>query len=428
MSLLIKNAMLPSGRRSDVLIEGSRISKIGAASSWAEEKIDAAGKLLIPGLINTHTHAAMTLFRGVAEDMELAGWLAAVRKAEVPVTPPQVRAGADLAILEMIKSGTTCFSDMYFHMDEVASSVEQSGMRAVLGYSMVDGGSKKGSTESANAKKMGSELSLCEKFVRDWHGKAGGRITASVPPHSIYLCSGELLRQSQKLAEKYGCILHMHLSETRREVFDCLQQNGKRPAYYLDSLGVLSSRLVAAHCVWMTREEVGLLAKKGVSASLNPVSNMKLAGGGAPPMPEMLSSGMNVSLGTDGPASNNSLSVFETMKFCALLQKNSRWDATVAKAGEVFAAATAGGAKALGLGAGEIREGKLADLVLLDLKAANMAPSRSIIASLVYSAHAGNVTDVIIDGKLVMQDRRVLTLDEENVVQRAEKAAERLAG
>jgi 5-methylthioadenosine/S-adenosylhomocysteine deaminase len=310
----------------------------------------------------------------------------------------------------------------------VAASVKDSGMRAVLGYSMVDGGNEKGSTASANPKKMDSELSICGQFIADWHNKADGRITASVPPHSIYLCSGELLQKSSGLSKKCGCVLHIHLSETRKEVFDCLKNCGKRPAYYLDSLDVLSSRMVAAHCVWLTKEEVKLLATKKVSASLNPVSNMKLAGGGAAPMPEMQSCGMNISLGTDGSASNNSLSMFEAMKFCALLQKNSRWNATVADASSVFNAATQGGARALGISAGEIAEGRLADLVLLDKKAANMAPYHNIVANLAYSAHAGNVTDVIIDGKLVLQDRKVLTMDEEKAVERAQKEAEKLAG
>ncbi|HIH18411.1 TPA: amidohydrolase [Candidatus Micrarchaeota archaeon] len=427
MSLLIKNASLPSGKKTDVLVEGGKISKIGSFSSNAEEKLDASGKLLIPGLINTHTHAAMTLFRGIAEDMELAKWLSSVRRAEMLVTPPQIRAGTDLAILEMIRSGTTCFSDMYFHMDEVAASVLESGMRAVLGYSMVDGGNAAGTQQSANEKKMNSELSIAEKFVKDWHGKAEGRITSSIPPHSIYLCSGELLKKSHQLSEKYGVVLHIHLSETRKEVFDCLKANGKRPSHYLDSLRVLSRRTVAAHCVWLTKEEVKLLAGKGVSASLNPVSNMKLAGGGASPMPEMEKSGMNISLGTDGSASNNSLSMFETIKFAALLQKNARWDASVASAESVFQAATLGGARALGIPAGEIKEGKLADLVLVDAAAPNMVPSHSIVANIAYAAHAGNVTDVIINGKVVMRERKVLTMDEEKIVERAQKEAERLS-
>lgn len=429
MSLLIKNAALLSGRKSDVLIEGGRIAAIAPAiNKRAEEKIDANGKILIPGLVNTHTHAAMTLFKGMAEDMELKDWLNAVRKVETKVTPSQVAAGTSLACLEMIKGGTTCFSDMYFHMDEVAGAVRESGMRATLGYSMVDFGNKKGTRESANEKKMKEELRIGEKFVKGWHGKAGGRISCSIAPHSLYLCSAELLLAADALSKKYSCTSHIHLSETRKEAFDCLQQNGKRPAYYLDSLGVLSPKTVAAHCVWLTKEEVRLLARKGVSASLNTVSNMKLAGGGAAPMPEMRLCGMNVSLGTDGSASNNSLSMFESMKFCALLQKNARWDATVADAASVFEAATLGGARALGIKAGEIKEGRLADLVLVDLKAPNMAPQHSHVANIVYAAHAGNVTDVVIDGKLIMEGRRVLTMDEEKVVEKAQKEAERLAG
>ena len=417
MSLLIKNATLPSGKRTDVLVDGNRIAKVAPSIAGSGEKLDASGKLLIPGLVNTHTHAAMTLFRGVAEDMELKSWLASVRAVETKATPGQIRAGSDLACLEMLKGGTTTFNDMYFHMDEVAKAVDKSGMRAVLGYSMVDMGDEK---------KRKVELSIAEKFVKDWRGKADGRITCSIPPHSIYLCSGELLARGNELSEKYGIPYHIHLSETRKEVFDCLEAHKKRPAYYLDSLGVLSERTVAAHCVWLTKEEVRLLASKKVSASLNPVSNMKLAGGSTAPMPEMQQFGMNISLGTDGAASNNSLSMFETMKFCALLQKNSRWDATVADNSSVFGAATIGGARALGINAGEIMEGKLADLALLDLKAPNMAPRHSLVSNLVYSAHAGNVTDAIIDGKLVMENRKVLTLDEEKVVEAAQKEAEKL--
>ena len=313
MSLLLKNATLPSGKRADVLVEGNRIAKVAPSITASGEKLDAGGKLLVPGLINTHTHAAMALFKGIAEDMQLSEWLSHVRAVETKLKPQQARAGTALACLEMLKGGTTTFNDMYFHMDSVAKAVQESGMRAVLGYSMVDMGDEK---------KRKIELTIAEKFVKGWQGKANGRITCSIPPHSIYLCSSELLVRGNELSEKYGIPYHIHLSETRKEVFDCLQEHKKRPAYYLDSLGVLSQRTVAAHCVWLTKEEVRLLASRKVSSSLNPVSNMKLAGGSTAPMPEMQAFGMNISLGTDGSASNNSLSMFETMKFCALLQKN----------------------------------------------------------------------------------------------------------
>lgn len=245
MALLVKNATLLSGKKADVLVEGNKMAKIAPSiTASAEERLDATGKLLLPGFINTHTHAAMALFRGVAEDMELMGWLSAVRKVETKVTPSQIHAGSALACLEMLKSGTTCFNDMYFYMDEVAKATARSGMRATLGYSTVD---------MNDAGKRKSELAICEKFVKDWHGKAEGRIKCSIPPHSIYLCSKELLLKSEELSSKHNIPLHMHLSETRKEVFDCLKANGKRPAYYLDSLGLLSSRMVAAHCVWLTK-------------------------------------------------------------------------------------------------------------------------------------------------------------------------------
>jgi len=418
MSLLIKSATLPSGKKTDILIEGSFISKVAPSiTARTEEKIDASGKIALPGMINTHTHAAMTLFRGVGEDAQLHDWLAAVRALEVKVKPAQIRAGTALAVAEMIRSGTTCFNDMYFHMDEVAAAVEESGMRAALGYSMVDMG---------DSGKRKSELTICEQFIKDWHGKADGRITASVPPHSIYLCSKELLIASRELAAKHGALLHIHLSETRKEVFDCLSSHKLRPAYYLDSLGLLTPRTVAAHCVWMTKEEIKLLASRGVSASLNPVSNMKLAGGAVAPLPEMISAGMNISLGTDGSASNDSLSMFETMKFLALSVKNARWDAASATAPQMLSAATEGGACALGINTGALAPGKLADIILIDARAANMVPAHDITANLVYSAHAGNVTDSIINGKVVMRDRKILTLDEEKVVERAQKEAEKL--
>jgi len=420
MSLLIKNATLLSGKKCDVLCEGSRISKIAPSiSAPSEEKLDASGKLLIPGFVNTHTHVAMSLLRGIAEDMELSDWLNSVWKHEKKMEPRAIRAGAELACLEMVKSGTTCFCDSYFHMDEVAGAAGDSGMRATLGYSMIDFGDEK---------KRAAELAIEEKFVKDWHGKADGRISASIAPHSPYTCSKELLLRARELSEKHNLVCQIHLSETRKEVFDSLRQNKLRPAYYLDSLGVLSPRTLAAHCVWLTKEEVRLLAGKGVSVSLNPSSNMKLAGGGAAPLPEMQKFKLNVSLGTDGPASNNSLSMFDTMKTLCLLQKNARWDATVAKDGAVFEAATLGGARALGIPSGEIKEGKLADMTLLDLKATNMVPRHNLVANVVYSAHAGNVTDVIIDGKLVMREGKLLTMDEEKVVECAQKEAEKLVG
>ncbi|MCX6769855.1 MAG: amidohydrolase [Candidatus Micrarchaeota archaeon] len=419
MSLLVKNAMLPSGKRSDILLNGCKIEKIAPSiSARAEEKIDASSKIALPGFVNTHSHSAMALLRGVAEDKKLHDWLSTVLKYEAKMDAASVRAGSSLACLEMLQSGTTCFNDMYFHMDEVAGAVSDSGMRAVLGYGMVD---------MDDEKKRKSELAISEKFIRGWNGKSQGRITCAVAPHSLYICSRELLLASKEQSEKHALPLHIHLSETRKEVFDCLGKHKQRPANYFDSLGMLSSRTVAAHCVWLTKEEVRLLAKRGVSASLCPASNMKLAGGSVAPLPEMQEFKMNISLGTDGAASSNSLSMFESMKLCSLLVKNSRWDAAAAREDDILRAATLGGAKALGLPAGELSEGKLADIILVDAKAANLAPLRSIAASAVYSAHAGNVADSIINGKIAMRERVPTMLDLEKTVESAQKEAERLS-
>lgn len=422
MSILLKNATLASGKKADILTEGSAIAKIAPSiAARAEEKLDATGKIALPGFINTHTHAAMSLFRGIGEGARFHEWLSAVRKAEAKATAKQISAGVRLACAEMLRSGTTCFSDMYFYMDEAAKAVKESGMRACLGYSTVDMG-----RSGFDEKKRKSELSTCEKFIKEWRGKAEGRITASVPPHSIYLCSQELLEESKALSEKYGVPLHIHLSETRKEVFDCLQAHKMRPAFYLDSLGALTQRTIAAHCVYLTKEEIRLLSSRGVSASLCPASNLKLAEGGIAPYPEMRALGMNVSLGTDGAASSGSLSMLHSMRLLSLIVKNSRWDASAAPAEQMLYAATAGGARALGMNAGALEEGRLADIILLDARAANIAPTQSIASSIVYAAHAGNVTDSIIGGRLVMRAGKLLTLDEEKIVEEAEKEAQRL--
>ncbi|MEM4554560.1 MAG: amidohydrolase [Candidatus Anstonellaceae archaeon] len=418
MSLLIKSATLVSGKKADILIEENKIAQVRPSiKASAEERIDASSKLALAGLVNSHTHCPMTLLRGVAEDMRLEEWLEKVRKREEKFSPAQVYAGALVACIEMLKSGTTCFSDMYFHMDEVAKAAAHCGIRAVLGYGMVDLG------DPSTAK---AELSQAESFIRKWNGKENGRIKCAVAPHSIYLCSSDLLQESNRLSQKYNLPLHIHLSETRKEVFDCLKLNRKRPAFYLASLGILSKRLTAAHCCWLSKEEVRVLAAAGCSAALCPVSNMKLAGGGVAPLPEMQQFGMNICLGTDGAASNNCLSMFDTMKVLGLVQKNARWDASVAKQNFILNAATFFGSRALGVRAGKIKQGFLADLILVDLKAANLLPWHNHTANLIYSAHPGNVTDVIVDGRRVVCEGKLTTLDEEKAKELFLKEAQSL--
>ncbi|MFA5106035.1 MAG: amidohydrolase [Candidatus Micrarchaeia archaeon] len=427
-SILIKNATIfsnsASGKpvKTDVLCSNGKIENVGKGIlAKAEHKLDASGKILMPGLSNCHTHAAMSLLRGYCDDMILQDWLEKkIWPAEARMDGKAVRAGTELAALEMIKSGTTFFNDMYFQMDSVLEAAEKSGMRAVLGYGMIDMG------DAAKAKK---ELAIAKAFAKKAKAAKNTLITASMAPHSPYTCSKELLQESHEFATKEGLPYHIHISETRKEVFDVLDKTGKRPVEYLDSIGVLGKNMVAAHCVWMTLREVELMGRKGAKAILNPGSNLKLASGGVPPLPEMMKAKVGVCLGTDGAASNNSLSMFEAAKYIALLVKNSRWNASIITAKEAFDFATAGGYGAFGLNGGKIEKGALADLILLDAKAPNLNPatkSTNMYAQVVYAGHAGNVTDSIIGGKPVMLDGKILTLDESAVVETANKEYERV--
>jgi 5-methylthioadenosine/S-adenosylhomocysteine deaminase len=428
MGILIKNVdvLTQNSRREllrgvDILIESNRIEEVGKSiKEKAEFRINGKGKLAVPGLINTHTHIAMTLFRGYADDMRFwEAWPEKVWPAEKKVRAEDVRWGAMLGCLEMIRSGTTCFLDNYFFMDETAKAVKDAGMRANLAYGMID------LRDSAKRKK---ELKIGEKFVKDFHGKTDGRISCSFSPHAPYTCSDELLLKAKELSDKYGVLVQIHVSETRKEVFDSIKKCGKRPVEHLDSIGFLNNRVVAAHCVWVTKSEVRILGKRGVKVSYNPVSNMKLASGGVAPIPQMLESGVCVTFGTDGAVSNNSLSMLETMKVGALLQKAHLWDARVLNAQQALDFATRNGAGALCINAGSIEEGKLADIFLMDLKAPNLLPANSYLSNLVYSSNPSNISHSIIDGKLVMEEGKILAVDEEKVFENAQKAAEKIKG
>jgi 5-methylthioadenosine/S-adenosylhomocysteine deaminase len=417
MDLLIKNATFLDGKKKDILIQENKIAKIASDISVSVEKFNARGKLVIPGFVNTHTHISMNIFRGLEDDSELENWLGKIWKFEKKLSSSAVYAAAELACIEMIQTGTTCFSDMYFFMDQVASAAKKIGVRAVLGYGLID------NFDSQITKK---EISIAEEFIKNWHKKAEGRITCSVSPHSIYTCSKELLLKANELSIKYNLPFHIHLSETRKEFFECLKNYGLKPVNYLDSLGLVSNRLIAAHAVWLTREEIKILGSKKASVSLCPVSNAKLACGSVSPLAELKEFDVNISLGTDGPASNNSLSMLESMKFLALLQKHSRWDAKITSASEVFSFATDGGARALNLPIGKIQEGYLADLVFLDLKSPNLLPYHSIVSNIVYSSNPLNISDVIIDGKFIMQDREFLSVDVNKIIENFQKEVEKL--
>lgn len=420
MSILIKNIDVLTQnegreflRGVDIFINGNKIERIGKnLKEKAEFRVDGRGKLAMPGLINTHTHLAMTLFRGYADDMAFwEAWPKKVWPKERKLNGEDVYWGSLLGCIEMIRSGTTCFADMYFFMEETARAVERSGMRANLAYGMIDLG---------DAEKRKRELRKGESFVRKFSGR---RIQCSFAPHAPYTCSKELLLKAKELAEKYDVLIQIHLAETRKEVYDSVKKFGKRPAEYLEHLGFLSKRVIAAHCVWLTKREVKILGEGGVKVSYNPVSNMKLATGGAAPIPQMLESNVCVTFGTDGAVSNNSLNMLETMKLGVLLQKFHLWNAEVLNAQQALDFATRNGADALRINAGRIEEGRLADLFLIDIKAPNMIPFNP--SNLVYSSNPSNISEVIIDGKLVMEEGRVVSLDEEKVLEKAQRVAER---
>ncbi|MDD5337357.1 MAG: amidohydrolase [Candidatus ainarchaeum sp.] len=427
MDILIRNATLITQnakreilKSADIFVSNGKIGKVGKnLKENAEEKIDAKGKIIFPGLVNAHTHIAMTLFRGYGEGMRLQDWLTKrIWPAEARLKPEHAYRGAMLGIAEMVRSGTTAFNEMYVAgMEKIAEAAETGGVRATLAFSMIDD-------------VPGHET---EKELREGIGFAGklksrsGRVKAGIACHAPYTCTGELIQKGKEAANRMSIPFHIHASETRKEVFDVLKKRGQRPVEYLDKLGVLDRRTVLAHAVYVTKREIGIAGKKGASVAHCPVSNLKLAGGGVCPIGEFARSGANAALGTDGAASNNSLNMLETMKMAALLQKNFYWDPLALSAQQALDFATINGAKALGINAGSIEEGKLADLVIADANAPNMNPRHSDMDNIVYAMNPSNITDVIIDGKFAMRNRK-MSFDEKKVVEKACEAALDLVG
>jgi len=414
MSILIKDVQL-AGRPTSIYIDGNRIASIGGKAE-ADTVIDGKWKAALPGFVNTHTHAAMSLLRSYADDIPLQQWLEkSIWPREAKIEPEDVYWGTKLACLEMIKGGTTCFNDMYLHMDQAARAVKEMGLRAVLSEGFID----------MRDPDLGQRLlKKQETVLKKIEGIGTDRVRAALGPHSLYTVSKESLLAMRELSDEKGYLIHFHFSETKREVEDCVTEQGMRPAKYLDSFGFLSRNLVAAHCCWPNPDEIGLLARAGVRVSHCPTSNMKLASG-AMPYRALREAGILVSLGTDGPASNNNLDMLEAMKFAALLQKYVSGDPTVAPASEVFEMGTFGGARALGIDAGIIEEGRLADIVLVDLRRPELNPAHDLESLLVYSAHGNVVDTVICDGQVLMRGRKVP--GEAEIVRKAAEAGRSLA-
>jgi 5-methylthioadenosine/S-adenosylhomocysteine deaminase len=407
-----------------VLCENGRISEVEKLESTkADQVIDGHRKALLPGLINTHTHLSMTLLRGFADDMELHRWLnEKIWPQEAKLNGERCYWGAILGCAEMIMTGTTSFLDMYFHEEDVARAVRKMGLRAFLSPGLLD---------FLNPERTQKVLKETEDFAASMRSANDSQVRAAIGPHSGYTCSPELLRRSVELSEKYQAPLTIHVAETRKEQADSERERGVRIVDYLDSLGVLTTRTIAAHSVWLTKSEVMKLAERGVKVAHCPVSNLKLADGGVAPVPEMMEAGVTVSLGTDGASSNNSLDMFETMKMAALLHKHSRWDATIVPAQIALDFATIEGAKTLGIDSevGSIETGKKADLILVDLDSPGTVPihgASGLISNIVYSTRSLQVSSTIVDGRPLMIDGKFVEDGMHELLREGQRQAELL--
>ncbi len=405
--------------RGDVLIEGDRIAGVGEVRRGADIVIDGRGKAAMPGLINAHTHLAMTLFRGFADDMELMSWLTdRIWPLEAKLTGEDVYWGALLGCLEMIRGGTTCFVDQYFFMDSVAKAVEETGLRGVISHGIIDLGDES---------RMEKDLKEAVRIVREFHGKADGRILAMLGPHSTYSCSRECLVRVRELANQLGVRILIHLAESERDVESTVSLHGRRPVEFLDEIDFLGPDVLAAHCVHVSEREIQILRGHDVKVAHNPTSNLKLASGIAPVW-DYIRSGITVTIGTDGAASNNNLDMLEEVRMCSLLAKVRSGDPTAVDAMTALRMATVNGARAIGLGGelGSIEAGKRADIILVDLRRPHLTPLHSVASHLVYSSGGSDVSTVIVNGRILMRDGRILCADEEQVMERAQRVAEDL--
>jgi 5-methylthioadenosine/S-adenosylhomocysteine deaminase len=427
LSVLVKGGLVVTQNwkrevlKGDVLIEGDRISAVGHVKARPEEIVDATGCIVMPGLINCHTHVAMTLMRSVADDVKLEMFLDKTFAIDSKRTPEDVEIGAALGCLEMARSGTTTFLDIYYDEDRIAKAVEKVGLRGYLGWTVLD---EKFTTQK------GKPIKNCESFIKAHKDRP--LIKPIVSVQGVYVCSKETWQAARELAGKENTFCHYHVSETRHEVYEHQKKTGRRPVEYLSEIGFLGKGDVAAHGVWLTINEVRQLAKAGVSVAHCPVSNMKLASGGVAPVPEMFAEGVNVCLGTDGCSSNNSLDMFSEMKFASLMHKAHKWDAGVIGAQKCLDMATIDAAKAIGAEKmlGSIESGKKADLVILDCNRASMVPTRqdNAVANIVYASASHAVRDTVVDGKFVLRNGRIMTMDEPTFLTAADESAQTLIG
>lgn len=425
MNILIKNAYILTMQEGDapflgdILIEGDTIRQIGTSiDAEADEVIAGDGKAAMPGLVNAHQHTPMSLLRGFSDDLKLMDWLdRKMLPAEANMTPEDIYWGAKLSMVEMIKSGTTAFADMYIHMDEIAAAVDELGMRASLSRGLVflqdDGG-----------RRVEEALGLIER----WNGKADGRITTMLAPHAPYTCPPDSLRQIIKLAEELGQPIHIHLAETKEEVISIREKYNQTPTQYLYNVGLFERvHVLLAHGVHLNRRDIRLLTGMRGGVAHNPVSNLKL-GCGIAPVAEMMDQGIAVGLGTDGAGSATTVDMFAEIKAAAWLQKLDFGDPTKLPAGQALRMATRESAKLLNIDreVGTLEVGKRADLILVDMNQPHLQPIHNVESLLAYSANGSDVDTTIVNGKVLMRHRQLLTVDEEEVLREASDRAKRI--
>jgi len=408
-----------------IYIEDGVVTEISNGSiPEADYTLDGTWKAAIPGLVNLHTHTAMTLLRGYADDMPLEEWLEKrIWPAERKLTADLCYLGALLACMEMARNGITCFLDMYYHPEETVKAALDVGLRVVAAVGIID-------TFNPEERRPDFKLKIysrrsAEKFLDYMRSLRDGRVRAALGPHAPYTCSDDTLLWVKEKSEKYSLLSHIHIAETRSEQIRFEKMYGRREVEYLDHIGFLTDKVVAAHCVWLSPREINILASRNVKVAHCPTSNLKLAVGGIAPIPDMIERGVTVGLGTDGAASNNSLDVFEAMKTAVLLHKWYRWDPTILPAWKILGMATTEGYRALGIErAGYIGVGAYADITIIDLRRPGLQPihgATGLVSNIVYACKGGDVHSTIVDGEPVVWDRRIIRIDEDEVYGRIAK-------
>ncbi len=419
MNILIKQAhvVFPDGsvKVADIAVEGNKIAAIGTAPAdfVADETIDGKDKLATAGFVNAHTHVSMTLLRSYADDMQLMDWLQnKIWPIEAKMKKEDIYWGAMLGIAEMLKGGTTTFADMYGDMDQVAKACVDTDIRAVLSRGMI-GAAPNGM----------QALEENKELYRDFNGANGGKITVMFGPHAPYTCPPDFLKKVVAASEEYDAEIHIHLAETKGEVENCLKDYGKTPFELMEEVGILQRGVLAAHSVHLSEHDIELIKKYNVRVAHNPGSNMKLASGVAP-VPELLKKGICVGLGTDGASSNNNLDMLEEINLAAMLHKVHTLDPLAVPAFKALQMGTQYGATAVGLSdVGMLKEGYKADIVLFDMSEPQWYPRNDLVSLLVYSANSSSVDTVLVDGKILVKDKQLTTIDEEKIKYEANKCA-----